>query len=105
MTHFIMKVPLNKWMHQNGGEYTGDYFEGSLLDNFIVTTKRGYCFIFEQYLNEWSSAYLCYFVPYKDKDDIAMMFAEFREAEEAQRIAFEEAEELYCQRFGKKVTA
>ena len=27
---------LEKWMRQNQAEYTGDYVEGCLLDNFVL---------------------------------------------------------------------
>ena len=53
----------HKWMAQNGAEYTGDYVEGCLLDNFIVATRRGYAAIYENYVNEWTSDYLVEFQP------------------------------------------
>jgi hypothetical protein len=46
-----------KWARQNGAEYTGDYVEGCLLDNFIVATRRGYAAFYEHYVNEWTSDY------------------------------------------------
>ena len=54
---------LEKWLHQNGAEYTGDYIEGCLLDNVIVATRRGYAAIYENYLNEWNSDYYIEFQP------------------------------------------
>jgi hypothetical protein len=46
-----------KWVHQNNAEYTGDYVEGCLLDNFIMYTRRGYAAFYEHYINEWTSDY------------------------------------------------
>ena len=52
-----------KWAHQNNAEYTGDYIEGVLLDNFIMCTPRGFAAFYENYLNEWSSTYYVEFQP------------------------------------------
>ena len=52
-----------KWVHQNNAEYTGDYVEGCLLDNFIMCTPRGFASFYENYLNEWSSNYYVEFQP------------------------------------------
>ena len=54
---------LEKWMHQNKADYTGDYIEGCLLDNFIVSTKRGYAAIYENVVNTWTSDYYIEFQP------------------------------------------
>ena len=54
---------LEKWLHQNGAEYAGDYVPGCLLDNFVVVTRRGFAAIYENYLNEWSSDYYIEFQP------------------------------------------
>jgi len=54
---------LEKWLHQNGAEYVGDYVEGCLLDNFVVCTRRGFAAIYENYVNEWSSDYYIEFQP------------------------------------------
>lgn len=48
---------LEKWMHQNKAIYTGDFLEGCLLDNFIVSTRRGYAAIYEKYINPNKSGY------------------------------------------------
>ena len=53
----------DKWVKQNGAEYTGDFFPGCLLDNFIMVTKRGFAAFYENYLNEWSSDYFVEFQP------------------------------------------
>ncbi len=46
-----------KWAHQNGAEYVGDYVTGCLLDNFVMCTRRGYAAFYENYVNEWTSDY------------------------------------------------
>lgn len=56
---------LDKWIHQNNGEVI-DIAEGSLIDNMIITCKRGICFIFEEYANCWTSCYRGYFFPEKE---------------------------------------
>lgn len=48
---------LEKWMHQNKANYTGDFLEGCLLNNFIVSTRRGYAAIYEKYINPNKSGY------------------------------------------------
>lgn len=48
---------LEMWMYQNKAIYTGDFFEGCLLDNFSVWCKNGYAAIYEHYLNPNSSCY------------------------------------------------
>lgn len=53
---------LETWVKQNNGEYI-DCIEGCLLDNYVIACKRGTAFIYEKYLNCWSSTYYCYFVP------------------------------------------
>ena len=47
----------HKWAHQNSAEYTGEYIEGCLLDNFIMSTPRGYAAFYERYVNAWTSEY------------------------------------------------
>lgn len=63
MTTFVLKMPLAKWMHQNKAEYTGDFVEGCLLDNFVVETRRGFAAIYEQYATPNSSVYRVEFEP------------------------------------------
>ena len=53
---------LEAWMLQNRANYI-DECEGSLLDNYVLSCKRGTAFIFERYLNSNSSGYECYFIP------------------------------------------
>lgn len=61
MTIFLLKGDLNRWLHQNEAEYTGDFFDGCLLDNFIVYCKNGIAALYEHYCNEWSSCYEVHF--------------------------------------------
>lgn len=65
---------LEKWLHQNKADYIGDYFDGCLLDNFDVSTKRGYAFIYENYVNSNMSDYLVEFAPYKAKKAVEYLF-------------------------------
>ena len=84
MTKFKMKpASLYKWMAQNKAEYTGNCFYGSLLDNFIVSTKRGYAAIYESYVNAWTSQYEVVFAPYKNVKEVDSLFSEFLERSEA----------------------
>lgn len=81
MTEFIIK-DFDKWFHQNRAEYTGAFFEGVLLDNFVLDCKRGYAFVYEHALTEWTSAYRVKFAPYKDWDTCMKLFDEFYELED-----------------------
>lgn len=58
MTRFYIEPKnLEKWLHQNVAEYTGDFVEGVLLDSFVVATKRGFAAIYESYVNPNQSRY------------------------------------------------
>ena len=59
---------LEKWMHQNKADFTGDYIEGCLLDNFVISTKRGYAAVYENYVNTWTSDYYIEFQPGAARD-------------------------------------
>lgn len=61
MTIFLLKGDINKWLHQNEAEYTGDFFDGCLLDNFVVSCKNGIAALYEHYSNCWSSCYEVHF--------------------------------------------
>ena len=62
MTRFYIDPKnLEKWLHQNEAEYTGDFVDGCLLDSFVVWTKNGVAAVYEHYLNAWSSDYLIEF--------------------------------------------
>ncbi len=52
------EAEMEKWMVQNNAVYTGDFIDGSLLDNFSVWVKRGMAIITECFENYWSSSYL-----------------------------------------------
>ena len=77
---------INKFMHQNNAEYTGDFVEGSLLDNFIISCKRGFIAVYEKYVNPNSSEYLFKFAAYKNKEDVDCLFSEFIEFERASEL-------------------
>ena len=72
---------LEKWIHQNGAEYAGDYVEGCLLDNFVMATRRGYAAFYEQYINEWTSDYYVEFQPGPAQAVFANWYAFERKAE------------------------
>lgn len=66
-TEFILHN-LDKWQAQNNAECI-DYAAGCLLDNLVMSCKRGIAFLFEEYVNEWTSCYHVYFVPYKEQEN------------------------------------
>jgi hypothetical protein len=74
---------LDKWMHQNQAEYTGDFVEGCLLDCFVLWCKRGVAAVYEHALNDWSSEYLVEFQR-GDGHDVWERWYEFED--EATRI-------------------
>lgn len=51
---------LEKWIQQNKCEYM-DCMEGVLLDNMVLSAKHGTVFVFEEYMNAWSSIYHVYY--------------------------------------------
>ena len=59
----LSSTELEKWMHQNKAEYTGDCVEGCLLDNFVLACKRGFAAVYEHTLNCWTSDYIVEFAP------------------------------------------
>ena len=60
MTRFRLNMDLDKWIHQNKGEYI-DCIEGCLLDNLLIACKGGTAVVFEKYVNSNSSCYEVYF--------------------------------------------
>lgn len=76
-TFCISPEKLNKWCGQNKGEYTGDFVDGCLLDNFIIACNRGYAFVYEHYLNPWASDYLVKFCQYDDKPAMDNLWKEW----------------------------
>lgn len=75
MTTFRLNMSLEKWIHQNKAEYTGDFFDGCLLDNFIVACKNGVAALYEHCLNEWSSCYEVHFG--RTPEEINAVYSEF----------------------------
>lgn len=80
MTTFLLNIDLEKWMHQNGAEHTGDFFDGCLMDNFIVGCKNGVAALYEHYINEWSSCYEVHFG--RTPEEINAVYDEFYKREE-----------------------
>lgn len=73
----------DKWMHQNKANYIGEFFDGVLLDNFVIETPKGFAFIYESYVNPNQSEYLVKFVRHKEDFSITdRLFSEFIEREE-----------------------
>ena len=70
-----------KWMYQNGAEYAGDYVEGSLLDNFVVSTRRGFAAVYENYVSEWASDYYVEFQPGAAQDVFSNWYKFEKEAD------------------------
>lgn len=56
-----------KWLAQNKAECI-DCIEGSLIDNSVYECKNGIAFIYERYLNCWSSYYELNFIRYKKEN-------------------------------------
>ena len=54
---YLEPVNLQKWMHQNAAEYTGDFVEGCLLDNFVLICRRGFAAVYESFVNPNMSRY------------------------------------------------
>lgn len=90
MTEFLIaSKDFPMWMKQNRAAYTGDYFPGVLLDNFILECKHGFAAVYEWVVNEWSS---CYRVVFGRKEsDIRGIFDDFCKAEDAFNEVMEEA--------------
>lgn len=79
---YLNPVQLEKWIHQNTAGYTGDFFQGVLLDNFVLSCRRGYAFLYENYVNSNMSNYLVKFLPYKAPQIVFnALFGEFYDLE------------------------
>jgi len=92
--HFFREFTVrneDKWMHQNRVSETVAYFEGVLLDNFVVSCKRGYAAVYERYVNPNQSEHVFVFAPYRDRKAVMALFDEFErrqfEAEMELRLA------------------
>lgn len=51
---------IDKFLHQNQAEII-ELVEGSLIDNYLIVTKRGYMALIEKYVNCWTSEHILYF--------------------------------------------
>lgn len=60
MKQYIYNAKPAKLIHQNKGEII-DFIEGTLQDNFLIGTARGYIALIENYVNEWTSNHKLYF--------------------------------------------
>lgn len=68
---------LEKWLTQNKAQYTGDFVEGCLLDNYVVSCKRGFAAVYEDYINANSSGYKIVFAPYKDHKSVDQLWSDW----------------------------
>ena len=85
MREFVVR-DMDKWMHQNSARYTGAFFEGVLLDNYVLDCRRGYAAVYERYATPNSSVPHIKFAPYKDRAAVDALWSEFYERqEEAER--------------------
>ena len=71
----------DRWMHQNGGTFSGEWVDGCLIDSFIIATRRGYAAFYEHYVNTWTSDYYVEFQP-GAAQDVFKTWYEFEEAAE-----------------------
>lgn len=78
MRKFVVR-DFGRWFHQNGARYTGAFFEGVLLDNFILECRRGYAACYEHPLNASSSVYQVEFAPFANWDACMELFDRFYE--------------------------
>lgn len=75
---YLNPAQFEKWKHQNAADYTDDYFPGCLLDNFVLSCRRGYAFLYEHYVNSNMSNYHVKFLPYKaPQKEYNSLFVEF----------------------------
>ena len=66
---------LDKFIHQNKAEII-DSVEGSLIDNYLLATKRGFIGLFETYCTCWTSNYTLIF-----SKDLAPLQEQFNKLE------------------------
>lgn len=60
MKKYKFNISFDKWMQQNDGEII-DATEGTLLDNYLIQTRRGTAALIETYVNCWTSEHTLYF--------------------------------------------
>ena len=75
---YLNPVFFDKWFYQNKGEYM-DYVEGTLLDNYLIETKRGIALVSEHYLNPNLSDYLVTFCDRRNETAVESLFEIFDE--------------------------
>lgn len=69
---------VEKFVSENNG-IAIDCADGVLLDNVVYAFDFGTLFCFEEYLNTWSSGYVCYFF-HKNRDrGISKMWDRFND--------------------------
>lgn len=87
---------MGKFIYQNNAETT-DYFPGCLQDNFVLSCNRGFAFCYEQYVNQWNSCHIVFFVPYGNEKEILHYSTEFDVRRDAAEKEAEEIEKLYLE--------
>ena len=70
------------WQREHGAVPTGAFFEGTLLDNYMLECDEGFCAVYEEPLNEWSSCHVYKLARYGDFEAIDALWAEFYERQE-----------------------
>lgn len=90
MTQLKLKNPadLDKWISQNNGIIEFE-FPGSLLDNYLISCKRGVAAVWETYRNSNASDFMILFAPYTEKEYADKIHEEFMEK-------FDEYEKEFC---------
>lgn len=68
---------LEKWLYQNSA-FIEECADGCLLDNLLVTTKRGQAAIIETPVNCWTSCYTVYFSTNEAASDLFYKITEGR---------------------------
>ena len=96
---FFKVNDVEKWMHQNKAEHTGAFFEGCLLDNYVLACKRGFCAVYERYVNPNMSEHIYEFAPYKHPRECKELWDDFYEAAVAHGEWIDEINDQY---FGKE---
>lgn len=76
-----------RWEHQNSAEYTGEYIEGVLTDNYVLACKRGWCFVYEATDGWYPNTPIYKFAAYKDKEACEELWNEWLDFAESVRLA------------------
>ena len=75
-----LRVPLRdaaRWERQNEAEYTGDWVDGVLTDNYVLACKRGYCFVYEAQDSWYPNIPVYKFAAYKDEEAVKELWDEW----------------------------